>query len=243
MNAVVIIQARMGSSRLPGKVLKTLGNFNVLDYVVTRAKMIQGCSDVVIATTTKSEDDVICNWCKRKNVNYFRGSEENVLLRYYECAKKYKADLIVRITSDCPFVDFEAASHFVSSMVSRPDIDLLLLKEEFMLGVDVDIISFSALEFINNAAIEVRHKEHVTYYAFEYPEQFKTYEVTVPVYWSKNKKLRLTIDTGEDYQLCEAIATHFENNKLISTEAIIDFLLERPELSLINSHIQQKPVL
>lgn len=119
MKTIVIIQARMGSSRLPGKILKPLGDVDVLRYDITRCRAIKGVNEVIVATSTLKQDDAIANWCEQQQVPYFRGSEEDVLDRYVQCAKQYKPDYVMRVTSDCPFVDYEMASDIVELILKR----------------------------------------------------------------------------------------------------------------------------
>lgn len=105
MNVIAIVQARMSSTRLPGKVLKKIKDKVVLDYVIDRLRFCKNLNDIVLAITTSEKDDILQHYSESKNINYFRGSEEDVLSRYYHAAKLYKAHQIVRITSDCPLID------------------------------------------------------------------------------------------------------------------------------------------
>jgi spore coat polysaccharide biosynthesis protein SpsF len=242
MKFIVIIQARMASTRLPGKVLMKLGTKTVLDYVVARSRAIVGCEEVVVATSNNPQDDAIQDWCNHNEVSCFRGDEEDVLSRYYKCASQYHPDYILRVTADCPFVDYHEASNFIARMKSKGEVDAVILEGEFLRGIDVDIISYQALEHIYQVATEPRHKEHVTYFAFEYPERFEILHLQVPEYWRDHPELRITIDTQLDYKLCSILADHFWDQILISTEEVICFLSKNPSLVAINANIKQKPV-
>lgn len=240
MNTIVIIQARMGSSRLPGKILKPLGDADVLSYDIARCRAIEGVSEVVVATSSLPQDDSIAKWCEDNHVAYFRGSEDDVLDRYVQCAKMYKPDYVMRVTSDCPFVDYEMASEMVELMVQEQK-DVLLLDGELPRGLAVEIITYEALLKIHEVSQEPRHREHVTYYAYEFKEQFKTVTYKVPV----NRlvpELRITLDTEEDYAMLVEVAKHF-NDPLVSSVAVIDHLKATPEVAKINAHIEQKPVI
>lgn len=240
MNTIVIIQARMGSSRLPGKVLKPLGDSDVLSYDITRCRAIEGVSEVIIATSVLEQDDAIAQWCEENKVSYYRGSEDDVLDRYVQCAKLYNPDYVMRVTSDCPFVDFEMASEIISLMKKERK-DIVLVEGELPRGLVVELISFAALQRIHKVGKENRHREHVTYYAYEYPNEFEPVTYNAP----SNRiapELRITLDTKEDYELLYLVAKHF-NNPLVSSAAVIQFLKENPEIANLNTHIQQKPVL
>lgn len=241
MNKVIIIQARMGSSRLPGKVLKPLGNSVVLDYVVTRCLEVKGIDEVVVATSSLKTDDVIAKWCKNNGVAYYRGPVDDVLARYYECAKEYRANYIVRVTADCPFLDYKLAGDLVG-LVEKAKVDFYVIEGDLPLGLKVSMISFSSLEYIHNQGTEKRHREHVTYYANEYPEKFKyAYLKTDKEY--HNPHLRLTLDTEEDYDLCKIVAKIFSNNKLVPSLKIINYLNDNQDIATLNAHVKQKPVI
>ncbi|MGE7110271.1 cytidylyltransferase domain-containing protein [Lysinibacillus sp. NPDC047702] len=240
MKTIIIIQARMGSSRLPGKILKPLGDVDVLTYDVKRCRAIHGVSEVIVATSDLPQDDTIENWCKAHDVACFRGAEEDVLDRYVQCAKIYKPDYVMRVTSDCPFVDYEMASDIVALMASKRK-DIVLIDGHLPRGLAVEMISYEALLRIHELGKEPRHREHVTYYAYEYAEQFKAITYKAP----KNRQapeFRITLDTKEDYDLISAVAKHFKS-PLISSAEVIRYLQEKPKVAILNAHIEQKPVI
>lgn len=240
MNTIIIIQARMGSSRLPGKILKPLGDVDVLTYDIERCRAIQGISEVIVATSSLPQDDAIAAWCEEHHVAYFRGSEDDVLDRYVQCAKMYKPDYVVRVTSDCPFVDYEMATDMIELMQNEQK-DVILLDGELPRGLAVEIISYAALLRIHEVGQEQRHREHVTYYAYEFNEQFEAITYKIP----ENRQapeLRITLDTEADYQLLTEVAKYF-NNPLISSVEVIEFLKANPQIAELNAHIEQKPVI
>ncbi len=242
MNTIVIIQARMGSTRLPGKVLLPLGDSTVLDYVVSRCRKIQGVSHVIVATSDLTEDDQIAHWCQEHEVDVFRGSQLDVLERYYRCAQVYQPEYVIRVTSDCPFVDYKLAEQTIQAMKTQPsDIVINDGQEQLTRGLSVEMISYTALEKIYQQSSELRHREHVTYYAYEYSEQF-TSTTIIPPAILLHPQLRMTVDTMEDYELCRILANRIEDSKNAPSEAYIDYLLQHPEVASINAHIQQKPV-
>jgi len=240
MTIIVIIQARMGSSRLPGKILKPLGDVDVLSYVTERCKRIKGVADVIVATSVLPQDDAVEDWCKRNGISHFRGSEDDVLDRFVQCAKTYEPDYVMRVTSDCPFVDYEMAGEMVSLM-QRERVDIVDLAGSLPRGLGVELISYKALLSIHARGKELRHREHVTYYAYEYQNEFTRTVYEVPDN-RRQPALRITLDTEEDYALCQAIARHF-NDPLVSSADVIHHLLEYPEVAKLNAHIEQKPVI
>ncbi|MBB4823661.1 spore coat polysaccharide biosynthesis protein SpsF [Sporosarcina luteola] len=239
MKTIVIIQARMGSSRLPGKILKPLGEVDVLTYVTSRCKEIQGVCEVIVATSLLQQDDAVEQWCVDNGITCFRGSEEDVLDRYVQCAKQYEPDYVMRVTSDCPFVDYEMANAILALM-ERERVDIVDVVGGLPRGLTVELISYEALLFIDKNGQENRHREHVTYYAYEYREQFKRVSYDVPSN-RLHPEFRITLDTEEDYALCKAVASHF-NNPLVSSADVIQFLIGHPDVAKLNAHIEQKPV-
>lgn len=240
MKTIVIIQARMGSTRLPGKVLLPLGSTVVLDYVVSRCRQIDKVDEVIVATSTLEQDDKIVQWCEANGVTVFRGSEDDVLARYYECAKPYLPDYVIRVTGDCPFVDVELANKVIAKMVQQPS-DIVLFSGILPNGLVVEMVSFTALEYIYIHGHEPRHREHVTYYAYEYLPDFTSVMLEIPE-GLRHPELRLTLDTSEDYELCMAISNHFGGDKLVSAARVVDYLVKHPEIASLNAHIQQKAV-
>lgn len=240
MNVIVIIQARMGSSRLPGKILKPLGDVDVLTYDIERCREIEGVSEVIVATSSLAQDDAIAAWCEEHHVAYFRGSEDDVLDRYVQCAKMYKPDYVMRVTSDCPFVDYEMANEIIALMEKDPK-DIVLLEGKLPRGLAVELISYESLLHIHEIGKEPRHREHVTYYAYEFKERFETVTYKVPANLLA-PELRITLDTEEDYAMLVEVAKHF-NDPLVLSANVIRFLKEHPEVAKINAHIEQKSVL
>jgi len=240
MKTIVIIQARMGSTRLPGKILMPLGSTDNLTYVTERCKKIQGVSDVIVATSSLSQDDAVEQWCVTHQLPCYRGSEEDVLNRFIEAAKPYKPDYVIRVTADCPFVDYEMASDMVALMV-REQVDIIDLDGQLPRGLAVEVIAYSALQRIDAKGHELRHREHVTYYAYEFKEEFT--RVSYVVDRERNEPaLRITLDTDADYELLAAVAQHFDD-EFVSSVSVIDYLINHPEIAQLNAHIEQKPVI
>lgn len=229
----------MGSTRLPGKVLKPLGESVVLDYVVQRCREIR-VDEVIVATSTLDQDDHIVTWCKENNVAYYRGSEDDVLSRYVECARLHSPDYVIRVTSDCPFVDYEMANEMVD-LVKKQPADYVTIKGNLPRGLAVELFSWSSIQYIDKYGKKPRHREHVTYYGYEFHNEFhyNEFEASHDVL---KPELRITLDTLEDYQLCQKVAEHFQGNMRISAKEVVQYLSEHPEVANINAHIEQKPV-
>jgi spore coat polysaccharide biosynthesis protein SpsF len=218
----VIIQARMGSTRLPGKVLLQIAGRPLLEHVIGRLDNIQNKVQVVIATSTEKQDDVIANYCDSHFISFFRGSKKDVLGRYYECSKKYEFNHIVRLTADNPFTDILELECLINSHIEE-DNDYTHSFGGLPIGVGAEIFSFNALEKSFYEGHEPNHREHVNEYIQEHPDIFKIGELKVPE--SKNyPSLRLTVDTKEDYlNACHIAEKHLGG--WVSTEEAINICL------------------
>jgi len=168
----IIVQARLGSSRLPGKVFKQLGDKVVLEHVIDRLETIELADHVIIATTNDEKDIPIVEWAEEHRLDYFRGSEDNVLSRFYEAAREYELDTVVRITSDCPFIDPVVCQQAIEIFLST-DFDMVTnggpdpSKRTFPRGMDVSVFSFETLQEANQQASSRREREHVTPYMYD----------------------------------------------------------------------------
>jgi len=171
MNIVAITQSRMGSTRLPGKVLKKVNDKTLLDYQLDSLQKSKLLTQVVVATTTESSDDAIVQFCEKRDQAYFRGSESNVLERYYLAAKKYKADVVVRITSDCPMIDVEIVDHVIQQFINnKVDYASNSLERTYPRGMDTEVFTMKALEMAYSGATEQKEFEHVTPYIYFHPQ-------------------------------------------------------------------------
>jgi len=227
-NIDVIIQARMGSSRLPGKVMKKIEDKVVLDHVIDRVSRAKNIRNVIICTSTLEQDNIIFEHCKQRNIKCFRGSEKNVLNRYYETAKFYDSETIIRITSDCPLFD----PIYIDKMIDKYfELKLNYLgpkyygQRKFPDGFNCEIFSFNVLKEAEMNANE-NEKEHVTTYIIK---KFSSYQYD---YELKNKyknikfdELHLSLDTQEDYELIKKIFKHIYLNKINFTlEDVLQYL-------------------
>jgi spore coat polysaccharide biosynthesis protein SpsF len=203
MKTVAVIQARMGSTRLPNKVLADLGGRPMLARVVARVRQAHTIDEVVVATTTAPQDEAIEAFCTREGIACFRGSEDDVLDRYYRAARECHADVVVRITADCPLHDpkvidavvghFDSARHdYVSNTLTRSYPD----------GLDTEVISMAALERAWRDATWASEREHVTPYIWKQPELFRIDQLTQPIDLSA---LRWTVDEPRDLAMVREV--------------------------------------
>ncbi len=229
-----IIQARMGSSRLPGKVLMKSGNgMPLLYHVINQLRHCSKVKNLVIATTTNQEDDEIEKFADNNSVNVFRGSEKDVLDRYFQCAKKYSFSTIVRITSDCPLIDPQIVDKVIERFFSgNYDYATNTLIRTFPIGTDAEVFSFSALETAWKNAQLPSEREHVTPH-LRNKGNFKTINVENDTNISN---LRLTVDRIEDFELIKEILNNISTNP-IHLEDILELFSRKPELIEINKYI------
>ncbi|HIK32263.1 MAG TPA: glycosyltransferase family protein [Oscillatoriales cyanobacterium M4454_W2019_049] len=239
MKIVIIVQARMTSTRLPGKVLKQVLGKPLLEYQIERLHRVQLADEIVIATTTKATDDPIVELCDRLSIPYFRGSEEDVLARYHGAAKAHQADVIVRVTSDCPLIDPQAIDRVIQSYIDdRYDYVSNCIERTYPRGMDTEVFSFKAL---NEAFLEATAKpdrEHVTPFIHRQPDRYKLGSV---LYNQNCSQHRWTVDTPEDFALIQKILESlYPQNPEFSLEDCLELFDRYPEWSKINAHIEQK---
>jgi len=241
MRTVIINQARMTSTRLPGKVLKEVMGKPLLEYQIERLKKVKQADDLVIATTINKSDQPIIELCKKLNINYYRGSEEDVLSRYYEAAKQYQADVIVRVTSDCPLIDPAVVDEVINNFrksTGKYDYVSNTLERTYPRGMDTEVFSIEALKEAYDKAVLTPEREHVTLYIYSHPEKFRLFSVK---YKKDESSHRWTVDTEEDFILIKTILEELYPQKPDFTmEDCLELMVKRPELIKINQHVQQK---
>lgn len=240
MKVVAIIQARMGSTRLPGKVLLDLAGEPILGRVMNRTQRAQTLVEVVVATTVQPVDDAIVRLCAERGWPCFRGSEEDVLDRYYQTAMAHQADVVVRITSDCPLIEPEVIDRVVREFLDlQPEVDYscnVLPRRTFPRGLDTEVMRFDVLERAWREDHNPAWREHVTPYIYHNPDLFRIHGVTNEVDYSH---LRWTVDTPEDLDFVRRIYDHFGHDHFTWQE-VLEVLEEHPEWLEINRTVQQK---
>jgi len=235
---IAIIQARMGSTRSPGKVLMDLGGKSVLSRVVDRLRRAKRLDEVVVATTNSDADDAIVRECHQLKVGYFRGSENDVLDRYQRAARACAAQVVVRITSDCPLIDPELVDETIGAFQQqRADYGSNVFPRTYPRGLDIEVFTTAALEQAWNDAQEAYQREHVTPYFYEHPELFRLASLRGQVDYSQ---YRWTLDTAEDLVLLRTIYARFFNRDDFSWTKVIRLMEHEPELAELNSQVAQK---
>ncbi|MCG6157323.1 cytidylyltransferase domain-containing protein [Rubinisphaera margarita] len=239
-HTVAIIQARMTSTRLPGKVLKPLLGEPMLCWVVERLKRARTLDRIVIATTTDPEDDAIVAQCQLHNYPCYRGSRDDVLDRYYHAATDFQAETIVRITSDCPLIDPDLVDEVVELYHSaRPECDYAsnaIPVRTFPRGLDCEVFSYDALGIARKEADEPAQREHVTPYLYQNHEQFSLRSFQNPV---DHSSWRWTVDTPEDFELIERICQSLED-RFANWQTILTLCQDHPDWAKLNAHVEQK---
>lgn len=240
MNTIAIIQARMSSTRLPKKVLKKINGKPMLRYLLDRLLKSKYINKIIVATSTDKSDDILYKFCNTYHIEVFRGSLNNVLDRFYQTAIIYKADIVIRITADCPFIDPKLLDKGIASFLKKkPDYLSNIIKRTYPRGFDFEIMSFKTLK---NAFLNAKNefeREHVTPYIYKTnPEKFKLYNIRQK---SDYSKYQLTVDTIEDFDLIEILITKFRAH-LLDYKKIINIMIKNPKLSLINQKIRRKTI-
>lgn len=236
-NKITIVQARMGSSRLPGKVMKTILGKSILELQIERMSFSKLCGDIIVATSENSNDDLIVDFCNENKIEVFRGNEDDLLDRHYACALKYKADIIAKIPSDCPLIDARIIDRVFSFFhENRFDYVSNLHPASYPDGNDVEIFTMSALENAAKNAQKKLEREHTTPYFWENPDLFHNGNIA----WEKNQNYsmshRFTLDYEEDYWFIKSIFEKlYPNNPNFSLDDILDVLEKNPEIYAINS--------
>ncbi len=260
---VAIIQARMASSRLPGKVMKPIGDKPMLEWVVRRARSASRVDLVVVATTTDPSDDELAAWCARQGIPCYRGHPYDVLDRYYKAAFAYRAAIVVRLTADCPFLDPNLVDGLVERFLSAsPRLDFAANRlpqpwgRSFPIGLDAEVMTAEALERAWREADEPHQREHVTPYfyddaavdALRFDENAPPWrETSTPrgfriALWHAHfplGDLRWTVDTPQDLQFARALAALLPDGNF-SWREVLRLLSEHPELQKINANVKHK---
>jgi len=240
---VATIEARMASSRLPGKILKPILDKPILYRLIERVKRSRFINQIVIATTTDSGDDITEYFCRQNAIGCYRGSNDDVLDRVLGAAKANKADLIVELTGDCPVLDPELIDQVIKHYLDNSfDYVSNILERTYPRGMDAQIFSTKVLEETSKLTQDPADRENVSLYIYEHPERFKLSNVYAKLE-HKRPDLRLTVDTKEDFELINGIFKElYPIRSGFSLSDIIQLLDQRPELRALNSMVQQKKV-
>ncbi|MDR2974294.1 MAG: glycosyltransferase family protein [Propionibacteriaceae bacterium] len=234
----IITQARMTSTRLPGKVLLPAGSSTMLDHHLDRLCRVD--LPICIATTTNSTDDPLATLGERRGISVFRGSEDDVLSRFVGAADSLGLDVIVRVTSDCPLIDGAIVSEGVRAFLQGDNPWLYVsnaLRRTFPRGMDFEVFSMMALRHADHNATEAYQREHVTPYFYQRIDPRTRLENIANA--TNQSKYRLTLDTPEDYKLLRCLIENY-NAAELPVASLVAILTSHPKLSAINGHIEQK---
>ena len=235
-----IIQARFGATRLPGKTLMSLGDKPVIWHMVERAKAATSIESVVVATTTSPKDDVLVGYLEREGIPYFRGSEDDVLGRYAETARKFKTDVVVRITADDPLKDPNVIEQVVKAYLenqSQYDYVSNVHPPTLPEGQDTEVFSKKALFKAESETTDPYHREHVTAYFYQNTDMFRIHNIANDVDLSH---LRWTLDTVEDFKFFQEVYRNlYRQGEIISMKAVLDLLRKQPHIQMINQTVKR----
>ena len=209
MRTAAVIQARMGSERLPGKVLLDIAGKPMIDRVVERVQRCLSIDGVIVATSTNASDDHLAEHCRGLGVNVVRGSENDVLSRYALAAEKFRCEFVVRITADCPLVDPDIVDQVVYEVTENPGVQYacnFFPQRLFPRGLDAEVLTVQALKQINKEATDPRYREHVTLMIYENASRFNIASLSNRL---DHSHLRWTVDTEADLFLVRTIYEHF----------------------------------
>lgn len=239
MKMVCVIQARMGSTRLPGKVLMDIAGIPMLAHVIERSKAIKAVDEVVVATTTLKEDEAVIATAREYGAETFAGDLSDVLDRYYQAARQFEADVVMRVTADCPLLDPTVGDHVVSHYEhGRVDYCSNVLPPTYPDGVNIEIVDFAALEKSWKVATLPSDREHVTTYIRTHPEEFSVVNVESEEDMSD---LRWTVDAPEDLDFVRQIFGHMQDSgdEIPGVSEVIGILDSHPELAAFESGIRR----
>jgi len=228
-----ILQARMSSSRLPGKIMKSIKNKPIIDYVITQLQFSKKIEQIVIATTNTKIDDTIIEYAEKKSIAFFRGSDKDVLDRYYKCAKKFNFSTIVRITSDNPLVDPEIIDKTITKF-ELGNFDYISTEHPPTLpqGYAVEVFSLETLENSWQNAKKNSEREHVSPYMYNNPQLFKLHNID---FETDLNHIRCTLDRKNDFLFLEKVISAQKKQPILLKD-VLDFLNENPKLIEINNY-------
>lgn len=239
MRVIGVVQARMGSTRLPGKVLLPLGCHSALSWTLRAAAESRVLDDLVVATTTDRADDAIVHECDRLEVACHRGPVEDVLARFMGALSAHPADAVMRFTADCPLLDPAVIRTVARVLRANPRLDYVStsLPRSLPRGTDAEIITVAALQRIDSVATS-HHRTHVTSYAYTHADEFAILGITFP---PDSSFLRVTLDTQDDYALLQAVVESL-GDRPPPVRELVRWLAAHPEVRALNKNTEQKPL-
>ena len=244
MKTSAIIEARMGSIRLPGKVLMEAAKKPMLEHLVNRLRKVKSIDDIILATTENKKDDILIDFPIKNKIKYFRGSEKDVLSRVLNAGKFYKVEEVVGITGDCPIIDPNIIEQVIRLYrIHKVSFVTNGLVRSFPDGMDTIIYNLSTLEKSSALAYTKKEREHTTLHMNSNPKIFSYINLVSPpeLHWPE---LGLTLDEEQDYILLKKIIEHFDDiNPFFSCGDVINLIKEKPELQKINNNVKRTKIL
>jgi spore coat polysaccharide biosynthesis protein SpsF len=241
MKTVIIVQARMGSGRLPGKVLRPVCGKPMLAHVLERVRACRAAHQVAVATSRHALDAVIADWAQSFGVHCYQGSEEDLVERYYETARTLEADAVVRITADCPFIDPGVVDRVIRAFQEAnptPDYAANVLQRTWPRGLDVDVFSRSLIEQLAQDAATGPEREHLDLHVLNHPGQFSVLSIHGA---QQHADKRWTVDTAEDLSLVRHVyEALYPKLGLFRWRDVMELLKRRPDWEALNHHVQQR---
>lgn len=244
MATAIIVQARMASTRLPGKIMKKVSDKTLLEYQLERLFRVKQADQVIIATTDHGEEQPIVDLCQKIGVPCFRGSEQDVLARYYGAATQYGAEVVARITSDCPLIDPAVIDRVIGFYLAHKEeydyVSNTFPELTYPRGMDTEVFSYKVLKEAYGQATDQAEREHVTIFIKRRPERYRIKNLP---YEKDCSHYRWTVDTPEDFALIEKMLTAlYPVNPHFTLEDCLTLMAENPEWVKINAQIKQKLV-
>ena len=235
IKASIIIQARMSSTRFPGKVLRMVSGKPLIGHMIERLKHCKNVDQIIIATSEEKSNDSLCNYLSEIGMKSFRGDEEDVLSRYYFAAQTLNSKYIVRLTGDCPLIDPIQVDRFIKE-ISQEKADYVHSGPSFAEGLDTEVFTFKALREAHFGAIKSSEREHCTQYFHNNNENYNIITIDNNV---DDSKYRITVDEKEDFVVVKSIfeSLYSEEKPLFGISEIKKYLNENPDIFAINSSI------
>lgn len=239
----IIVQARMGATRLPGKPLFKVKGKTLLEYQIERLKRVRQPNTLIVATTQNEKDQSIVAICKQEKISYYTGSEDDVLDRYLKTARHYDIDVVVRLTADCPLIDPDLIDKLLDEFLSHyPEYDYFsnTIERTFPRGMDIEIFKRRSLEEAHSESFLSSDREHVTPFIYRHPERYKLGSYR---YSEDHSSYRWTVDTQEDFTLIEKMLESILPKKPhFNLRDLLDLAQEHPDWKLLNRHVEQKKI-
>ena len=233
MSTAIVVQARMGSTRLPGKVLKDIAGRPMLSYQMERLRRVKRVERIVVATPDHPADDAVERFCQKEKIACVRGSEDDVLARYHLAIERFPADVVVRITADCPLIDPAIVDEAIAAY--EPDYVSNMLEKTYPYGMAVEVFSAQTLREAHREAKDPAEREHVTPFIWRRPQRYRLKSLTMTPNLSHH---RWTVDTPEDFELVSRLLKTLKPR--FTLQDVLAVLDEHPDWCAINAHVEQK---